>query len=118
MEVYRQGDVVIIPNQKTTTKTTKEPEALGHTLVRGEATMHHHILRKGEFMPTPEAERDPADGTVGFIRTIDKTAIEHINIQTQMPTKEHKPIPLEDGTEYRIIRQYEYFPDGYKRVQD
>jgi hypothetical protein len=116
MEILRQGDVALIKDTKTEGEL-QEAQRLGHTLVEGEITGHHHILERGKFYKTATLERDVNNGTVGFVQLDEPNALRHLDIHTGNPTKEHEPIPLESET-YRVIRQYEYMPDGYRQVQD
>jgi len=96
--MVRQGDLLIV-------KIEKLPEACvpqkHRVLAEGEATGHMHELDSGELYEK--------DGTLYF-RVLDDQKI-------TLTHQEHGPITFEPGV-YKVIRQREYEPRGWRRVAD
>lgn len=94
----RQGDLLIV-------KVVKIPEGAemqkSRILAEGEATGHMHELDKGEVYEN--------SGTLYF-----KVALGGISTLLH---PEHKTVTFEPG-EYKVIRQREYEPKGWRRVAD
>jgi len=96
--MVRQGDLLIV-------KVEKLPEACvpqcHRVLAEGEATGHMHELDSGELYEK--------GGTLYFrVPEDQKTTLKH---------QEHGPITFEPGV-YKVIRQREYEPRGWRRVAD
>lgn len=94
----RQGDLLIV-------KVEELPENCAlqnhRVLAEGEATGHMHELDSGELYEK--------SGTLYFrVPEDQKTTLTH---------QEHGPITFEPGV-YKVIRQREYEPRGWRRVAD
>ena len=119
MDVIRQGDLLLIPANKNEGEK-QSPGEHGHTLIEGEATFHHHILDKGVFH---KLKQELEDGLIGTIEIPKEGAnLVHLNVQTRELTKEHEIIPLDPQIlktdKMEVIRQFEYWPEGYKKIAD
>lgn len=94
----RQGDLLII-------KVDKLPEGVKglntRVLAEGEATGHKHELTGGEVY---------INGDQLYFRVIeeDRSTLNH---------PEHHPITFSPGV-YKVIRQKEYEPEGWRYVND
>lgn len=119
MKIIRQGDVAFVPTNKIQGEVQKINK-YGHVLVEGESTFHNHILEKGNFYKLPQ-ESDT--GVIGTIE-IENEPVDliHFNIQTKELTKEHEKIqfiPQELPSKiWKVLRQFEYWPEGYKKIAD
>lgn len=94
----RQGDLLIVKVEKIPEGALKQKNRI---LAEGEATGHMHQLDKGEVYEKK--------GTLYF-----KAA--HGEVLT-LNHPEHKAITFDQG-EYKVIRQREYEPKGWRRVAD
>jgi len=96
--MVRQGDLLIV-------KVDELPEGCvkpGHrVLAEGEATGHKHELDSGDVYEK--------EGTL-FFRVLDDQ-------HTTLKHEEHGPITFAPGV-YKVIRQREYEPRGWRRVAD
>ena len=96
--MVRQGDLLIVKVNELPEGCTKQNHRI---LAEGEATGHMHELDSGELYEK--------DGTLFFrVPEDQKTTLKH---------QEHGPITFETGV-YRVIRQREYEPRGWRRVAD
>jgi hypothetical protein len=96
--MVRQGDLLIV-------KVNTLPEGcIKHkhrVLAEGEATGHKHELDTGELYEK--------EGTLFFkVEEAQPATLKH---------EEHGPITFEPGV-YKVIRQREYEPRGWRRVAD
>ena len=103
MEIYRQGDVLLV--KVTKPKGLKKQQAKNgrHILAYGEATGHHHsvLAEEAELLLDKDGEM--------FLQAMsDAVALEH---------QEHATLTLPKGT-YKVIRQREYHPLELRRVAD
>jgi formyltetrahydrofolate synthetase len=94
----RQGDLLIVKVVKIPEDTVKQKSRI---LAEGEATGHMHELDKGEVYEK--------GGTLYF--KVAQGVISTLN------HPEHKAVTFEPG-EYKVIRQREYEPKGWRRVAD
>jgi coproporphyrinogen III oxidase len=93
----RQGDLLIVKVDKIPEGTVKQKSRI---LAEGEATGHMHVLDSGEVYEK--------GGVLYFKVSGDMAKLNH---------PEHKTIEFEPG-EYKVIRQREYEPRGWRRVED
>ena len=94
----RQGDILIIRIDSMPQDAAKQANRI---LAEGEATGHIHELDKGEVYEK--------DGTLYF-------KVEE-NSTTTLNHPEHKAVTFDPGT-YKVIRQREYEPRGWRYVAD
>jgi hypothetical protein len=96
--ILRQGDVLIIPSDKTT-----KGKKLSHlTLAEGEVTGHSHRISNGE------AELFERNGIL-YLKVLSPTAI--------LTHEEHAQVTIPQGSwEIRIQREYD--PKGWRYVAD
>lgn len=99
-KVYRQGDILFF-------EVKDLPEGLkvreNKIIAEGEATGHKHRLEETSDGLLFEDE----NGNL-FLRS---------NVITTIIHEEHKPIALPKGN-YKILRQKEYSPEGWREVRD
>ncbi|MEI8349859.1 MAG: hypothetical protein WCI77_06875 [Candidatus Omnitrophota bacterium] len=96
--IKRQGDLLIVKVEKIPEDAQTQKSRI---LAEGEATGHMHELDSGEVYEK--------DGTLYF-----KVA-EGGNVTLKHP--EHGPLQFDEGV-YQVIRQREYIPEGWRRVED
>jgi len=94
----RQGDLLIVKVRKIPDDAIKQNNRV---LAEGEATGHLHELDKGEVY--------------------EKEGVLYFKVDSNGPATlihpEHKAVTFEPG-EYKVIRQREYEPRGWRRVAD
>jgi hypothetical protein len=94
----RQGDLLIIRIDSMPKDAVRQASRI---LAEGEATGHMHELDKGEVYEK--------DGTLYFkVEENNTTTLNH---------PEHKAVTFDPGT-YKVIRQREYEPRGWRYVAD
>jgi hypothetical protein len=94
----RQGDLLIVKIKKIPEDAVK---AKNRVLAEGEATGHLHELDKGEVYEK--------GGVLYF--SVDE------GIEATLKHPEHKAVTFEPG-EYKVIKQREYEPQGWRYVAD
>jgi hypothetical protein len=94
----RQGDLLIVKVEAIPANARKRRDLI---LAEGEATGHMHALDTGELYE--------AGGTLYF-RTPEGRA-------STLSHQEHHAITFAPGV-YKVIRQREYLPEGWKHVSD
>ena len=108
MQLYRQGDVLLVPVANIPRGTTPVKREHGRViLAHGEITGHHHsIVEEGVQLVTKEQ--------AGELRA-------WLSVTTQDPVElvhqEHDTLLIPPGT-YRVVRQREYSPERLMPVQD
>ncbi len=109
MEIYRQGDVLVVAVTRLPQDRTPIGAEDGRLiLAHGEATGHAHALRADdgvEFFTTPATKAKPARR---YLRLVKGARLFH---------DEHLPIDLPPGR-YEVRRQKEYAPEGIRTVAD
>mgnify|MGYP003642380375 CR=1 FL=1 len=108
--ICAQGDVLIIrlddaPDLGNVTEV--QPEG-NHLIVTHSETGHHHVL-----------ERESASMFTNNDNELESFLVMHreCNLTHMRAHDTHAPINLPPGN-YKVIRQREYTPEGYRRVQD
>lgn len=97
MQPIRQGDVILLPVQKT------EGQKLPHLiLAEGEVTGHKHRISEGL------AELREQNGTL-YLRVFSETAL--------LSHEQHRAISIPQG-DWMVRIQREYEPEGWKYVAD
>lgn len=100
MKPIRQGDVILMPMQATSSEMGKKLSHL--TLAEGEVTGHRHRISNGQ------AELYEKDGTL-YLRVLsDQATLTH---------EEHKPVQIPQGS-WMVRIQREYEPEGWRYVTD
>jgi len=96
--MWRQGDLLIVRVNKIPQDAVKQKNRI---LAEGEATGHMHELDLGDVYEQ--------DGTLYFkVEENETSTLNH---------PEHKAVMFEPGA-YKVIRQREYEPNGWKYVAD
>jgi hypothetical protein len=96
--MVRQGDLLIVKVKELPKDCVKQNHRI---LAEGEATGHKHELDSGELYEK--------EGVLYFRVPEDQPAT--------LKHEEHGPITFEPGA-YKVIRQREYEPRGWRRVAD
>lgn len=106
MQVFRQGDVLLVKVEKSLPAGAKDitPKNDRIVLAYGEVTGHAHAVEEAKV---GKAKLWDA-GAERFLQVIEKTALTH---------EEHSAIPLEPGL-YEVVRQREYAPEAPRMVAD
>ena len=94
----RQGDILIVKVDNIPLDATKRNSRI---LAEGETTGHLHELDYGEVY--------------------EKDGVLYFKVSSEKPSTllhpEHKAITFEPGA-YKVVRQREYQPSGWRRVRD
>lgn len=96
--MWRQGDLLIVKVRDIPEKAVKKANRI---LAEGEATGHMHELDSGTVY-------ELNDVLYFRVNNDERTVLNH---------PEHGPIAFEPG-EYKVIRQREYEPSGWRKVAD
>lgn len=104
-----QGDVCfirigVLPEGATETKTARD------IIVTHSETGHHHMIHDGEARLFKTAERDPL---VCYLQVDGAYA----DVVHHRPWDTHETVRLPAGA-YKVVRQREYTPEGWRRVED
>jgi len=103
-----QGDMLMTRiDELPTGMVTKSPAGGQHILAHSE-TGHHHVMASNEAV----MYEDPDNELVSYI-VVEKEA----NLVHTRSFNTHETINFTPGT-YRINRQREHTPEGYRRVAD
>lgn len=100
MEMYRQGDVLVVRTHAIPITATRQPTCV---VARGEATGHAHQIKTDAVLWLDE------DGT---------KYVEVLGHEAVLSHEEHGPITLQGPAVYRVTQQREYTPDEIRNVQD
>jgi hypothetical protein len=107
MQLYRQGDVLIVAEKHLPLEAARRVRREGWALVLayGEATGHSHaILDRGAELYELEGVEDR------FLRVLEEGGV-------TLTHQEHAPLVLPKG-DYRVRTQREYSPEAIRRVAD
>lgn len=107
--MIRQGDVLVMSNDRA---AAGEPVAAEHgrlVLAHGEATGHHHSIAAatGVAMFRPD---DMPVGSGSFLLRVDGETVSLVH-------QEHDPVAIPAGT-HEVRRQREYSPQAIRNVAD
>ena len=103
MNIYRQGDVLLVQLDTDTPDGTAIPRENGKiVLAHGEVTGHAHAIT------------EPA---VQFVESADGNRYLVSDVPFTVRHEEHAPVSAPAGT-FRVIRQREYTPAEIRRVAD
>jgi hypothetical protein len=106
--MYRQGDVLLVPIQRTQLPAhpaRQDRDARGRlVLANGEVSGHAHVVSS----PTAELLADPEEVDRRFLVLAAEALLTH---------EEHASIQLPAGT-YQVVRQREYSPIAHRDVLD
>lgn len=101
-----QGDVMIKRIDEFPKDLKPALAEAGNYIVAHSETGHHHVL------PAAETEVYDQDEFVSYVRVNNVVALKHLR-----SFDTHAPIGLPPGN-YRITRQREYTPEGFRRAAD
>ena len=105
-----QGDVLIVPiTDGVPSSAVEEPRTGGALVVTHSETGHHHTIGDPDVMMF----REPTDPLIGYLQ-VDGEFADLIHGRS---FDRHETVRLPRGT-YRIHRQREHTPEGWRRVQD
>jgi len=109
--MFRQGDILIVKVDEIPKGLDLVPKDKGRDILAyGEVTGHAHAV-KDSAKSKLYVDTDSND--------VDEMRLRFLNIteETEIVHEEHDSIPLGPGV-YKVIRQVEYEPEGYKYVAD
>lgn len=116
-----QGDFIItkvfgLPDNFIITKVLGLPENIkpvvetnGQYIIAHSETGHHHVVKAADYV---ELYVDEGNPFIGYLVTEDVVFIEHLR-----SFDTHETLRVEPGI-YRINRQREYIPGGFRRAMD
>jgi hypothetical protein len=109
-KIAAQGDIMIIKVAELPNKDTlQEVSSKGsNIIVTHSETGHHHVMER-EKVTMFECKDNELEC---FLEVHRKAELKHLR-----PHDTHESILFEPGV-YKIRRQREYTPEGYRRVQD
>ena len=92
MEVYHQGDLLIVPvNEKPVGEHAEDKTGV---ILEGEVTGHQHMTRYAPLMRANKILNEGNDYYAGYIEAEKEVPIEHLNRGTLTPTGDHKIIEV------------------------
>jgi hypothetical protein len=103
-----QGDLLITKIDALPCGVTRAEDENGEHIVAHSETGHNHVL-SAEHVDLYQAANDPF---IAFAVVHHPTSLRHLR-----SFDTHSPIKINPGI-YRINRQREYTPEGYRRAQD
>lgn len=103
-----QGDMLLTKINHLPVDCIKQQSEKGDHILTHSETGHNHVMRD-EFVDFYAAANDPF---VAFIDVKKPTELRHLR-----SFDTHKTITVNPGL-YRINRQREYIPEGFRRAQD
>ena len=108
-KIAAQGDLMLIrvPDLDTSALALVEPHGDRQILAHSE-TGHHHTVPAAAV----EIYADPADEFAGAMRVLTECSLTH-----ERAFDTHEPLVLPTGS-YKIRRQREYTPEGFRAAQD
>ena len=108
MNIYRQGDVLVVPVKAVPAGAETVARERGRAvLAHGEVTGHHHSIVDGSASLVTQGEADELRMWLRVTGT-SAVALEH---------QEHATIMVPPGV-YEVVRQREYTPEEIRRVMD
>lgn len=101
-----QGDIMI---ERIKGDVPKDAKPVEGSIVAHSETGHHHVAERAKVFAAP-------DGMTLYMRAIGKT----VDIVHKRPYDTHETIRLESevGDVFKIKRQREFTPEGWRRVED
>lgn len=106
MEMYRQGDVLLVRVDSLPRGAKDETPDDRIVLAYGEVTGHAHAIYEPQTKTKPEGKAKIWDaGAERYLQVLEKTQLKH---------EEHSAIDLLPGN-YRVVRQREYDPAIHAR---
>ena len=105
-----QGDILIIPVSYLPTGLKPAQAADGYYVVGHSETGHHHVIERTRAEVYEAAD----DAFCAWIKTLGDGA----NVIHQRPFDTHETVAMEPNRMYKIRRQREYVPQGFRRAQD
>lgn len=103
--VFFQGDVMV----QRVDKVPLEAEDAKTSIVAHSETGHHHVATKAKVFSVP-------DGMTLYMKALGT----EIDLEHKRPYDTHETIRLltKPGDVFKIRRQREYTPEGWRRVED
>lgn len=100
-----QGDVMIL----RVDSMPKDAKAADHVIIAHSETGHHHVAERAKVFTVPDGETLYMQALGASIDVVHKRAWDT-----------HEPIRLlgEPGQVWKIRRQREYTPEGWRRIED
>lgn len=108
-----QGDLLLIRVEKLPEGLSKMKSEGGNFIVAHSETGHHHVIAERENVIVYGTENP----LVSYLEVIEATDKAEAVIEHLRSFDTHESISISAGI-YEIRRQREYFPEGWRRVQD
>ena len=106
--IAAQGDLLLIRVDEMPDGMVKSAPVDGKHVLAHSETGHHHTVDAADVV-LYDAPGDPLDGAMRVLR---KSQVTH-----ERGFDQHESIGLDPGF-YRVRRQREHTPEGYRRAQD
>ena len=107
-----QGDLLITRIDSIPDDAVKQAPENGKYVVAHSETGHHHVVEAESVEYFHAANDGDFAGQVAFLRVNEPVDLRHLR-----SFDTHAPIRVEPGN-YRINRQREYTPEGFRRAAD
>jgi len=112
MDSFRQGDLYFLRVEKLPKEITEDMAENGKIVVGHSETGHHHVVVLDKE-DDPNVRMYSGDNPlVSWLEVNRPATLEHMR-----SFDTHAPITIPPGT-YKVHRQREYVPEGFRRVQD
>lgn len=113
-----QGDLLIVRIQENNLPdnivpaTAKDADANGNYIVAHSETGHHHVIEQDDVDFFHAANDGVIDEFVSYLKVKRNTVLKHMR-----SFDTHEPIGIGPGL-YKLLRQREYIPEGFRKAQD
>lgn len=107
-----QGDVLVSRVDEIPADAVKQEPEGGQYIVAHSETGHHHVIEAENVEYFHAANQGDFDGQVAFLRVHEPVDLRHLR-----SFDTHAPLHISPGL-YRLNRQREYTPEGFRRATD
>lgn len=105
-----QGDILIVPVDSIPANVKPGNAEDGKFIIAHSETGHHHVIEKSRAEVFEAAD----DAFIAYIKTMGDGA----EITHERPFDTHETVALEPNKTYRVHRQREYVPEGFRKAAD
>lgn len=105
-----QGDILIVPCDVIPANAKPATVEHGVYIIAHSETGHHHVIERTRAEVFEAAD----DAFVAYIRALGDGA----EITHERPFDTHETVALEPNRTYRVHRQREYVPEGFRKAAD
>lgn len=104
-----QGDVRLVPCSPEVVEGVSQQPVDGRVVLAHSETGHHHAIDYSEDVAVYDVDE--------FVSYVVNRSDNVIELKHYRSFDRHAPIGIPPGT-FRVVRQREYTPNGYRRAQD